>query len=107
MESRSNAWAYLLYTWLAHDRFPLHVVRYELLISDTRSELVKILEFLDFTIDNDTLNCALENNDQSIFKRRAHLNFDPYSRENKNVVNHVLSQARPLLARYGIHYDKR
>lgn len=106
MESRSTSWSYLLHTWLAHSHLPIHVVQYERLVSNTREELIKVLEFLDSPADDVTMNCALDNSG-SEFKRKKHLNFDPYSKENKVLVNQALSQATPLLAQYGIYYDKR
>lgn len=100
------SWGFLLHTWLAHTHLPVHVVLYERLVSNTREELNKVLQFLDSPTDNVTMNCALDNSGRE-FKRKKHLNFDPYSKENKELVNRALSLATPLLAQYGIHYDKR
>ena len=106
VESRGTAWGYMLHTWLAHNHLPVHVVQYERLMTHTREELSEVLQFLESPADNSTLNCALESS-ESVFKRKKHLNFDPYSKENKELINRVLTQAAPFLAQYGIHYDKR
>ena len=106
VEFMSTTWAYLLHTWLAHDHLPVHVVQYERLLTSPRQELSRLLEFVGFPADNGTLDCVLENSGDA-FRRKNHLNFDPYSKDNKAVVNRVLTQATPLLAQYGISYKKR
>ena len=104
VEAKSNSWAYLLHTWLSHTHHPTHVIQYEALVSNTKQELDKVLTFLEVAVDNQTLDCAIDNGN---FKRTNHLNFDPFSRENKDVVNHVLKQVTPILSRYGITYKRR
>lgn len=100
------SWGYLLHTWLAHSHLPVHVVQYERLVANTSKELNKVLEFLATPTDDVTINCTLHNSGRG-FKREKHLNFDPYSKQNKELVNRALTQATPLLAQYGIHYKKR
>ena len=106
VEYRSVGWGLLLHTWLAHKRLPVHVVQYERLQSDLRRELTAVLEFLGFPPDNMTMDCVMENSGGH-FKRKRHLNFNPYTSENKAAVNRVLAQASPLLAQYGIKYNTR
>ena len=104
VQTKSSSWGYLLHTWLGHAHFPVHVVQYERLVADTRGELERVLEFLDVSVDNHTLDCAVGNGHHGNFRRRKHLNFDPFSNENRAVVNHVLRQVSHILARHGILY---
>ena len=106
VEYKSVAWAYLLHTWLSQTDTKIHVVQYERLVRDVRQELVKILAFLEVEVKDEDINCAVENGGGA-FKRSKHLNFDPYSRENKEAVNRCITQAAPLLAKYGITYEHR
>lgn len=99
-------WALLLHTWLSQKEIPVHIVLYENLLSDLRSELVRMLDFLDFQVSNETLDCVIENSTGK-FKRTQHLNFDPFTSENKAAVNRFIRQADPLLARHGIKYKQR
>ena len=100
------SWGLMLHTWLNQNHFPVLVVQYETLVRDTRKQLERILQFLEIPVSNKTLQCTLEN-DTGKFKRTRHLNFDPFSQENKEAVNRLLIQAAPLLARHGIEYSTR
>lgn len=100
------AWSFLLHTWLAQNSTPVRIVLYENLQTNLHKELIHMLEFLNFSVSNETINCAIENS-QGRFKRPHHLNFDPYSKENREAINRVIQQAAPLLAKHGIKYNLR
>ena len=108
VEYKGMAWALLLHTWLSQNSTstPLHIVQYENLLADLRGELVKILEFLDYEVPKQILDCAVKNS-AGRFKRSHHLNFDPYTQENKAAVNRYIRQASTLLERHGIRYNTR
>ena len=106
MEYKGIAWSFLLHTWLAQNDTPVHIVQYEKLQANLHAELVRMLSFLNFSASNETINCAVENSNGR-FKRLQHLNFDPYSKENREAVNRVIQQAAPLLANHGIKYTPR
>ena len=110
VEYKGMAWALLLHTWLSTSQnstgTPVHVVQYESLLANLRGEMIKILEFLDYKILKQTLDCVV-NNSAGRFKRSHHLNFDPYTQENKEAVNRYIRQAAPILARHGIKYNTR
>ena len=106
VEYKGATWSFLLHTWLSQTEIPVHVVQYEELVRNTREELVKILDFLEVKVSEDEIDCAVENS-EGPFKRTSHLNFDPFSKANKETVNRCISQATPLLAVHGIKYDKR
>jgi len=81
-------------------------VQYENLQTNLHEELVHMLSFLNFPASKETINCAVKNSNGK-FKRVQHLNFDPYSKENREAVNRVIQQAAPLLANHGIKYTPR
>ena len=104
------AWALLLHTWLSTSEngttTPVHIVQYENLLADLRGEMIKILKFLDFEVSEQILDCVVRNS-AGRFKRSHHLNFNPYTQENKEAVNRYIRQAAPILARHGITYNTR
>ena len=87
---------------------PILVVQYESMVENTERELTRILEFLNFPVNDSSIKCAVENG-SGIFKRAQHLHFNPYSIENREAMNRYISQAAPILAQYGIeyHYNHR
>ena len=104
IEYKGATWAFLLHTWLAQGELPVLVVQYEALIDHTELELTRILKFLNFSSSNSSIKCAVKNGD-GMFKRTKHLNFNPYSTENREALNRYIKQAAPLLAQRGIVYD--
>ena len=100
------SWLVLLNVWLKESYLPHIVVQFENLKTNLTTELSRMLEFLKIPINQETMNCVL-NNKEGFFKRKQHLNFDPFSSENKQAVNRIIEQAQPLLNKYGIHYDAR
>lgn len=106
MEYKGATWAYLLHTWLDQRKLPILVVQYESLINHTKQELTRILDFLNIFAANSSIKCAVKNG-VGMFKRTEHLNFNPFSIENREALNRNIRQAAPILARYGIVYDIR
>lgn len=80
-------------------------MQYENLVTNTRQELEKVLEFLKYSVPGEIMDCVMKASD-GYFKRSKHLNFDPYSPENIRTVSRIVSQADPVLKKYGIHYSK-
>ena len=106
VEYKGMSWLVLLNTWIKQTSLPVLVVQYEALLTNTTQQLVKILDFLDVSIDKECLKC-LQENGEGYFKRHDHLNFDPYTRENKKAINRIIEQGAPILKEFGIHYQKR
>lgn len=106
VDYKGIVWAYLLHTWLNQDDTEVHVVQYERLISRTREELEKILNFVNVTVDKPRMECVMKNS-QGIFKRNDHLNFNPYSQDNCKTLNRHMTEALPLLTKYNVTYSVR
>lgn len=80
------------------------IVQYEKLVTDLRGEMLRMLNFLGQQVSNESLDCAIENANGSL-RRTRHLNVDPFSKDNKVVMDRVLEEARPILQRYNISYS--
>lgn len=106
VEFKGISWSFALHTWLSQSQIPVHVVQYEKLVSDVRRELEKMLVFLGYHVSNTTMDCVTANSSGK-FKRTDHLNFNPFSTENRALVNRIIRQAAPLLAQHGIKYNTR
>lgn len=106
VEYKGATWAFLLHTWLAQRELPVLVVQYEALADHTERELTRILKFLNVSFSNmhNSIECAVKNGG-GMFKRTKHLDFNPYSVENREALNRYIKQAAPLLAQHGIVYD--
>ena len=100
-EYKGASWSFLLHTWLAQEEVPILVVQYEVLFDHTELELTRILKFLNFSSSNSSIDCAVQNGN-GMFKRTKHLDFNPYSVENREAMNRYIKQAAPLLAQHGI-----
>ena len=103
VEYKGMSWLVLLNTWIKQTALPVLVVRYETLVTNTTQQLARMLDFLDVPVDKERLKC-LEENSEGYFKRHDHLNFDPYTRENKKAINRIIEQGAH---EFGIHYKKR
>ncbi|RVE53976.1 hypothetical protein evm_001379 [Chilo suppressalis] len=76
-----TAWESLHRLWLTKFPGAVHVVFYETLISDTRNTLQGVLDFLNHTVSEAEMNCAISNK-EGIYRRKKKIkNFDPYSSE--------------------------
>lgn len=106
VDYKGIVWSFLLHTWLSQNDTPVHVVQYEKLISHTEIELEKILDFVNMPTSKEKMECVMKNS-QGRFKRSSHLNFSPYSKENREALNRHMSQALALLAKHNIMYKPR
>lgn len=106
VEYKGMSWLVFLNTWLKESNIPHVVIQYEKLKENVTQELSKALEFLGHHVEKERMNCV-ERNSEGLFKRQAHLNFNPFSSENKKSVNRIIEQSRDILKRYNIHYRTR
>lgn len=104
VQVKSGAWLAMLRTWLEQDHVPVMIIEYEKLMTDLRSEVLRMLKFLGREVPNESLDCAIDNANGSL-KRTRHLNMDPFSKDNKAAMDRVLDEARPLLQKHNISYS--
>ena len=105
MESKSVSWGLMLQVWLTQTDTPVHIVQYEQLLANLTEEMSRILDFIGQPAPPNRLLCVSQQ--EGYFKRDKHLNFDPYSTENKEAVNRIIRQVRTLAEKHGIHYNTR
>ena len=105
MEYKSVSWGLMLQTWLSQTDTPVLIVKYEQLLANLTTEMSRILDFIGQPVSQKRLLCVSQQ--EGHFKRNKHLNFDPYSVENKKAVNRVIEQTRKLAEKHGIFYETR
>jgi len=89
--------------WL-DGHIPVIVVRYEDLLKDTRTQLRRMLDFLEFPYTEERLDCVINHQVQT-FHRRHSQNFDPFSPAVHQKFLQVMKQVEPLLNKYDASYQ--
>ncbi|CAG4968403.1 unnamed protein product [Parnassius apollo] len=74
-----KAWESLHNLWLTKFRGPFHIVFYETLVQDTEKTLQGILNFLNVTITEEDMNCALLNKEGIYRRKKKYQDFDPFT----------------------------
>ncbi|KPJ12439.1 WSCD family member AGAP003962 [Papilio machaon] len=72
-------WEYFHNLWLTKFPGPVYIVFYEALLSDTRNTLQGILSFLNITVTEDDMNCALSNKEGLYKRKKKYKDFDPFT----------------------------
>ncbi|KAJ8043537.1 WSC domain-containing protein 1 [Holothuria leucospilota] len=93
-----DKWFGIIDKWLAKDP-NIHVVFYENLLKDKRTELEKMLEFLNIDIDPARLDCTIANQEGS-FHRKSTNEFDPFTDELKTYLDEKIRRAQDLLTAF-------
>ena len=83
-------------------RIPTIVVRYENLVMDTRTQLQRMLEFLQYPYTKERLDCVI-NHQVETFHRNHH-SFDPFTDEQKQKFVKIIKQVESLLSLYNTSY---
>ncbi|XP_045518263.1 WSCD family member AGAP003962 [Pieris brassicae] len=88
--------------WLTRFTGPLHIVLYERLVIDTRSTLHSVLDFLNQSVTEEDMNCALANKEGIYRRRKKHRDFDPFTPH----MYAVLETVRRRIANLIVEYEK-
>ncbi|XP_059052053.1 WSCD family member AAEL009094 [Achroia grisella] len=79
VKNQLKVWETLHQIWFTKFQGPIHIVFYEVLVSDTRNTLQGILNFLNFTVSQADMDCAM-NRKEGIYRRKKKLQgFDPFT----------------------------
>ena len=89
--------------WL-DGHIPVVVVRYEDLLKDTRTQLRRMLDFLEFPYTEERLDCVINHQVQTFHRKHSH-NFDPFSPALHRKFLQVMKQVEPLLNKYDVSYQ--
>ena len=88
-------------SWLS-TKIPTIVVRYEDLVKDTRTQLQRMLEFLQYPYTEERLDCVMKNQIETF--HRKHHEFDPFTDQQKQEFIKVMKQVEPLFNLYNTSY---
>ncbi|XP_050353576.1 WSCD family member AGAP003962 [Nymphalis io] len=84
-----STWETLHRLWLKKFLGPVHIVFYEILVKDTRRTLQGILDFLNHTVTEDDMNCAVANREGIYRRKKKYHDFEPFSPEMYSAINKV------------------
>ncbi|CAH1772384.1 unnamed protein product [Owenia fusiformis] len=65
-----DTWRAFYVNWMSYARVPFHMIFYEKLRENVRSELTSLLDFLEFPIHEDRIECLMERTEGN-FKRQS------------------------------------
>ncbi|XP_063833242.1 WSCD family member AAEL009094 [Ostrinia nubilalis] len=93
-------WESLHRLWLTRFAGAVHVVFYEALVQDTRAALQGILGFINHTISEADMNCAISFK-EGIYRRKKKLqNFDPFTSEMYSALDEVRNRVLTMVVDY-------
>ncbi|XP_068623422.1 WSCD family member AAEL009094 [Battus philenor] len=81
VSSQLKAWESLHNLWLTKFPGPIYMVFYETLLQETKNTLQGILNFLNYTITENDMNCALLNKEGIYRRKKKHRDFDPFTQD--------------------------
>ena len=90
--------------WLKEPTIPVIVVRYEDLVKDTRLQLQRMLEFLQYPYTKERLDCVV-NHQVETFHRKHDREFDPFTARQRQSLLNVMKAIEPLLNKHGTSYS--
>ena len=90
--------------WLKEPTIPTIVVRYEDLVTDTRTQLQRMLEFLQYPYTKERLDCVI-NHQVETFHRKHNHEFDPFTTRQRQKLHDVMKAIEPLLNKHGTSYS--
>lgn len=93
------SWEALHRAWLAGFRGALLVLRYEQLAEDPGPPLQAALAFLNRTVPQESLECALANKEGIYRRRNKHQNFDPFTPQMYELLDAAQARVAGLVAR--------
>ncbi|KAJ0172941.1 hypothetical protein K1T71_011117 [Dendrolimus kikuchii] len=95
-----TVWESLHRLWLTKFPGPIYVVFYEVLVKDTKNTLLGVLDFLNHTVTEEDITCALSNK-EGIYRRKKKLqNFDPFTEEMYTALNEVRNRVLNIVLNY-------
>ncbi|KAL4719264.1 hypothetical protein ACJJTC_018065, partial [Scirpophaga incertulas] len=98
--SQLTTWEDLHRLWLTDFSGPLLLVHYDHLVADTRQTLASVLQFLNVTVSEADMNCAISNK-EGIYRRRKKLqDFDPFTPDMYRALNIVKGRVYKMLDEY-------
>ncbi|CAH2241536.1 jg868 [Pararge aegeria aegeria] len=95
-----SVWESLHRQWITKFLGPIHVVFYELLVRDTRNSLLGILNFLNHTVSEEDMNCAVAKREGIYKRKKKYKDFEPFSPEMYSAIYTVRQRVLKLVKEY-------
>jgi len=83
-----------------------HVVKYENLLVDLKTELQKMLDFLGHPYNEADLYCTISSSAERFHRNHSYRTLDKYTQEQRAAVNKQLKIANKVLQKYNIEYQE-
>ena len=105
------SWGSHIHQWLG-TRLPhgstLLVVKFENLLTNLRTELIRILKYLEYPYTEEDLDCTIKsNNNMSVFHRNHTNSFEHYTQNEVDIIYGQIKLTEIILRNYNITiYDK-
>ena len=100
----SSAWRSHLEKHLLTVNSTKLVVKYEYLLTDLRTELKRMMEFLKFAYTEDDLQCTIDSTLEGFHRKHNKNVTDPYTPDQRNFVSEQIKLANNVLRHYNISY---
>ena len=92
VSTSSTSWKKFNLYWLLNFTRPLIVIRYESLLTDLRSQLRRIGEFLGYGINNERHLACVQNNSNGYFRRTGRRHKNPFTEDMETDLNRTKTE---------------
>ena len=90
--------------WLKDATVPLIVIRYEDLVKDTKTQIQRMLDFLEYPYTKQRLDCVVSHQIETFHRKHDH-EFDPFATRQRLNLLGIMKAVEPLLNKYGASYS--
>lgn len=97
--TKLHAWEQTNLSWGRNFSGPTMIIYYEDLVGDVEKTLRDILKFIDFSINEDLMRCAIMRKEGIYRRKKRLLNFDPYTPAMKRMIEEKRTQVYSELGR--------
>jgi hypothetical protein len=87
--TKIHGWEQTNLSWGKNFSGPVLIVYYEELVENVEKIVREILNFIEFSIDEDLMKCAMNRKEGIYRRKRRLLQFDPFTPEMKKMIEEV------------------
>ena len=102
-----NTW-FKAYANLRKRDIPVHVLQYDKLVNDFEEELLKLVQFLNFPISEDAIQCVIAaNGKMKLFRRpKNQSEHSPYTLEQEKAIKKKIDALKDVWEAHGVSYHE-
>ena len=100
-----NTFTPLIQYWLDKANVPALVIKYEDMLLNLKTQLEKMLHFLQVSYSEKQIDCVLNNELSSFHRRKNSSHVDYYTQELKKLVIDGLKDIEPILNKHNVTYE--